>query len=68
MIYLAMIRLYQYGCFVFWSRPCAGEVSLMVRYVEWERDQGKEYDVVELPEVCFKGSVAAALHDAAAIS
>jgi hypothetical protein len=57
MIYLAMIRLYQYGSFVFWSRPCAGEVSLMVRYVEWERDQGNEYDVLELREVCFKGLV-----------
>jgi hypothetical protein len=29
----------------------------MVIYVEWDRDQGKDYDVVELLEVSFKGSV-----------
>jgi hypothetical protein len=29
----------------------------MVRYVQWERDRLKWFDVVELPKVCFKGSV-----------
>jgi hypothetical protein len=42
---------------VFWSLPCAGKVSLMVRYVQRERDRLKWFDVVELPKVCFKGSV-----------
>jgi hypothetical protein len=57
LIYLAWIRLYQYGRFVVWSQPSAGEGSMMVRYVAWEIAHGAQPDTVEAIEVCFRGSL-----------